>query len=312
MKASHRHAALWNSLALAASAACWGLTSVATKGLLTRLPPLSMLVAQLVGSVAFLWTALLVTRTKVRLDRTTWQAMASGILEPGLAYTAGVVGLFLTTASSASLIGATEAPMIVVLSWLFLREQVGAGTLLRVGVAGIGVGLLMLPDLQGVGGGSILGDSLMVSSALLAAVYVIITRRLVAHTEPLPLATLQQTAGLLFGVLVLVVSRAAGLVPKAFEGISTSTLLLAGLTGIFQYALAFWFYLYGLQRVPANRAALFLTLIPVFGVAGAALALGERLVLAQWLGAAVVIGAVRSMARARQAAEGRGDPAPAE
>jgi drug/metabolite transporter (DMT)-like permease len=39
--------------------------------------------------------------------------------------------------------------------------------------------------------------------------------------------------------------------------------------GLVYYALAFWWYLIGLQRAPASLAALFLNLIPIFGVGGA-------------------------------------------
>jgi drug/metabolite transporter (DMT)-like permease len=67
---------------------------------------------------------------------------------------------------------------------------------------------------------------------------------------------------------------------------------------VVSYAFSFWLYLSGLRRVPASQAALYLTLIPVFGVAGAALALKERLTPLQWVGAAVVIGAVQAMVRA--------------
>ena len=37
--------------------------------------------------------------------------------------------------------------------------------------------------------------------------------------------------------------------------LTARALLLAGLIGVFQYAMAFWLYLYGLRRVPASRAA---------------------------------------------------------
>jgi len=288
--------ALRSSLALAAASACWGLGAVATKGLLAEVPPLQMLVAQLVGSVAFLWVALLVTRGPVPRGETALRAGLSGLADPGLAYTVGLVGLSLTTASSATLIGATETPMIVLLAFLFLRERTGRRTLLLAAVAGVGVGLLMLPDLQGLGGGSLLGDGLMVASTLLAAIYVALSRRLVAGVAPLPLAALQQTTGLAWAVASLAVARAAGWVPAA-EGLTAPGLLLAGLIGVFQYALAFWLYLYGLRRVPASRAALYLALIPVFGVAGAAVLLSERLAAVQWVGAAVVLGTVLALVR---------------
>jgi drug/metabolite transporter (DMT)-like permease len=294
--------ALRSSLALAAASAAWGLGAVATKGLLAEVPPLHMLVAQLTGSVAFLWAAVLVTRSRVPGGGTALRAGLSGLADPGLAYTVGLIGLSLTTASSATLIGATETPMIVVLAFLFLRERAGWRTLLLAAVAGVGVGLLLLPDLQGLGGGSPLGDGLMVASTLLAAVYVALSRRLVAGTEPLPLATLQQTAGLAWAVVSLAVGRAAGWVAPA-DGLTARGLLLSALVGLFQYALAFWLYLYGLRRVPASRAALFLSLIPVFGVGGAAALLGERLSAAQWIGGVVVLATVQVLVRTGDAAE---------
>jgi drug/metabolite transporter (DMT)-like permease len=292
-----RRTALRASLLLATSAALWGLFTVATKGLVARAPPLLVLVVQLLGSVVFLWAAVLVTRAPLRLDRGAALASLSGLLEPGLAYTFGIIGLALTTASNASLIGAAETPLIVLLSWLFLGERFGARTLALAVLAGAGVGLLVLPDLQGLASGSILGDLLVGLATLLAAIYVTVCRRLVAGIAPLPLAALQQTVGLAWALAVLVAGRAAGWAPAAPADLSTVTVLLVGASGVLGYALTFWLYLAGLRHLPASRAALFLALIPVFGVAGAALLLGERLVLAQWAGAVVVVGAVGAMVR---------------
>jgi drug/metabolite transporter (DMT)-like permease len=46
-------------------------------------------------------------------------------------------------------------------------------------------------------------------------------------------------------------------------------------------------------------AGLYINLVPVFGVAAAAVLLDERLVGRQWLGAALVIGAVSALALAQ-------------
>jgi drug/metabolite transporter (DMT)-like permease len=62
--------------------------------------------------------------------------------------------------------------------------------------------------------------------------------------------------------------------------------------GLVYYALAFWLYIIGLKRTSASLAALFLNLIPIFGVGGAFLALGERLARAQWAGALLILIAV--------------------
>lgn len=307
--ADHRRTALRASLALAGSAACWGLATVATKGQLAAVPPLPMLALQLGASVAFLWTAVLVTRAPVRLDRAALRASLSGLLEPGLAHTAGTVGLALTTASTTTLINAAEAPVTVLLAWVFLRERVGRQTLFVAAAAGAGVLLVILPDLAGataglagLADGHLAGDALVALATVLAAAYVTVSRRLVFGMPALPLAALQQAVGLLCTLVALALAAAAGWGAPWAEGPSPGTLALAALTGVVQYAIAFWLWLAGLRHLPASRATLFLALIPVFGVAGGAAFLGERLGLAQWIGAAVVILAVRALVRAEQAA----------
>jgi O-acetylserine/cysteine efflux transporter len=44
----------------------------------------------------------------------------------------------------------------------------------------------------------------------------------------------------------------------------------------------------------------FLNLIPIFGVTSAYLVLGERLTLAQWVGAAIILAAVTAIVRVQQ------------
>lgn len=285
------------SLALAGSAACWGLATVATKGQLADVAPMPMLLIQLSASVAFLWAAVLVTRTTVPLDPAALRASLSGLLEPGLAHSFGTAGLALTTASATTLINAAEAPATVLLAWLFLRERIGPKTLLVAAAAGAGVLLVILPDLDGLGGGSLAGDGLVGLATLLAAFYVVVSRRLIGGMAALPLVTLQQTVGLLWAALALLLAAALGGVPLGLAGLSPRTIALAALTGVVQYAVAFWLWLIGLRHLPASRATLFLSLIPVFGVAGGALLLGERLAPSQWIGAALVLLAVQALVR---------------
>ena len=62
-------------------------------------------------------------------------------------------------------------------------------------------------------------------------------------------------------------------------------------SGLLYYAFAYLFYLSALRTTRASVAASSFYLIPVMGVALASLA-GERLEPLQWLGGAVVVGAV--------------------
>lgn len=269
-----------------------------SKGLLAVLPPLTLLVVQLLASIAFLWIAVFCLRLRVRLDRPARRASLSGLLEPGLSYCVGIAGLALTTASNASLIGTTEPLFILLLAWLLLRERIGGGVVGLALLAGLGLGLVVLPDIRNGGGeGSSLGDALVVLGTLFAALYVIATRKLVMTLDPLPLSALQQSVGLLWTLGVLALALALGAVNLGLRDIPLEVLLFAAFSGIVQYALAFWFYLFALRRLPASVAAFYLTLIPVFGVGAAYLFLGETLTGVQWLGAALIVVSVTLISR---------------
>ena len=287
-------------LAAVMSAACWGSATVMSKGVLGHMPPMTLLAIQLTASITVLWLAVLVLRFRVQLDRSTSRASLSGILEPGLSYTLGIVGLALTTASNSSLIGAMEPLFILLLAWLFLKEQVGPRTLGLSALAALGIVLVIAPDAaESSGQGSLLGDALVLAGTFFAALYVITTRQLVRNLDPLPLSALQQSVGLIWTLSVLAAALSLGLATLGIDALPTSIILLAAASGVIQYALAFWLYLFALQSLPANVAGFYLTLIPVFGIAAAFTFLGETLAPLQWAGAAFIIIAVAIISRLR-------------
>ena len=226
----------------------------------------------------------------------TRRASLSGLLEPGIAYTLGIAGLALTTASNATLIGTAEPIFILLLAWLLLRERVGPALLGLALLASLGIALVALPDSL-EGGGALLGDALIVLGTLFAALYVIATRKLVRAHDPLPLSALQQSVGLLWTLGALAVSLSLGLARLGLGGVGPGVLLFAALSGIVQYALAFWLYLFALQHLRASVAAFYLALIPVFGIAAASVFLGESLSPVQWAGAVLIVLSVAAVSR---------------
>jgi drug/metabolite transporter (DMT)-like permease len=272
------------------AAACWGLGTVMSKGVLDYLPPLLLLVVQLAGSLIFLWTAVLVRRTRYirqHVNRRTWRLGLTGLLNPGLAYTFGLLGLALTTASMSTLIWAAEPALILLLAWLLLRERLTRPLLLMSAVALAGAIMIV-----GTGSGGMVSGNLLVALAVLCcAVYTVWTRHLVAGVEPLVLTTLQQTVSLVWALLIWPLEW--GQVEwQAITAVPPTIWLLALASGVIYYGLAFWFYITGLKETPASLASLFLNLIPIFGVSGAMLFLGERLGPVQWVGAVLIVTAV--------------------
>ena len=281
------------------SSACWGFATVMSKRGLQYIPPLHLLAIQLASSITFLWIIMLIVNQYPSLSWKTIKYGITGVLEPGLAYTFAMMGLALTTASSASLISTTEPIIIILISWLLLREQITRLFLFFTGLSFAGVILIVLEDVNifQVNHSSWLGDILIFIGTLCASFYVVLSHKIIENNNnlsPLSLATIQQTAGFIL-ITIILFTRILGSELMNYSSLNLGIWVLAIISGIIQYALAFWFYLMALKEVTASTAALFLTLVPVFGISAAYWFLGEKLTILEWLGAILILTSVLSI-----------------
>jgi drug/metabolite transporter (DMT)-like permease len=180
------------------------------------------------------------------------------------------------------------------LAWLILRERLTRSLLVCSLLAIIGVFLVIGVNASIGNSGFPIGNLLILAGVLCCALYTVLTRRDASNLDPVLLVALQQTVALLWALLIwpfeLWVGEMADL-----TAIGPRVWLWAINSGIVYYALAFWFYIIGLKRIPASLAGLFLNLIPIFAVGGAYLFLAERLAAVQWVGAALILAAVMTM-----------------
>jgi drug/metabolite transporter (DMT)-like permease len=294
---------------MVASAATWAGGLVATKVVLdgTEARPTSVLLVQLIASVAALAAAALITRQDLTQG---WRQGWTGLLEPGIAYQLALAGLALTSAANASVLGSLEPVMVPLLAWLMLRER--PHPRLIVVIAGATGGSVLVSFASSGHGGDWKGDALIVASVAAAALYVVAASKHVAAVRPLPAALSQQT-----WALALVAAVLGGQI--AFTGgafwpdPSVGEFALVAGSGILNYALPFWLYLSALTRMPVARAATYLTLIPVFGVLFSVAILGESFTWLDAIGAALVVGCLlfdatasaRAAKRERQATMAR-------
>jgi drug/metabolite transporter (DMT)-like permease len=286
-------------IGLILAAACWGVGAVMSKYTLGQVPPLTLLVLQLAVSAVLLWVVVAAQRIPVPFTRSTVRLSLIGILNPGLAYTFSLLGLTQTTASMSALLWAAEPILIIGFAWLILCERVTWPLVACAALAIAGVAVVAGLDISGGAGASLLGNLLIVVGVCCCALYTVVTRRMVATSSPLLIVALQQTAALLWALLIWPVEFwHDGMTNLA--SIPLSFWIWGAAGGLVYYALAFWFYLVGLQQAPASLAAVFLNLIPIFGVTSAYLVLGERLTLAQWVGAAIILAAVTAIVRVQQ------------
>ena len=273
------------------AAGCWGVATVMTKGVLDHVAPLTLLVVQLVASLGCLLPWLWLRQRSWSWDRRLWPQGLLGLLNPGLSYSFSLLGLALTSASLSTLLWAAEPVLIIGLAWLILRERLTPRLAGLAAVASLGVLLVIQPGAAGTGRAAVLGNLLILAGVLCCALYTVLARRLELRHDPLLIVAAQEAVALVWALLIWPFElRGLGL--ASLGQVPLSAWAWAAVSGVIYYALAFWFYLRGLQRMEASRAGLSLNLIPVFGLSTAYLFLGERLSAAQWAGAALILAAV--------------------
>ena len=285
-------------LSLVLAAASWGVGTVVSKQALDEFAPVALLVVQLTISVLFLSALSMRSPRPTSTARGRRRAMSLGLVNPGLSYALALVGLSTIAASTSVLIWASEPALIVVLALIVLGERLTPRLWFAIVMALAGV--LLVVYAGGISG-SPLGVLLTLGAVLACAVYTILARIWAVDDAALSVTLDQQTAALVFALVLAAVllladpSQLAG--STALGDISTRAWLAAIISGLMYYALAFWFYLSALRHVEASIAGSFLTLVPVFGVA-AAMVTGERLDIRQWVGAALVVASVAVIASA--------------
>jgi probable blue pigment (indigoidine) exporter len=277
---------------LIAATACWGVGTVVTKQVLDDVEPLTLLPLQLCSSCLMLGAVALARREPVEWNPSVRRLAALGVLNPGLAYALGLVGLVTITASMSVLLWAAEPVLIMLLAVVLLRDRVPPALAALLAVALTGVLLIVY---EPGASGEPIGVVLTMLGVGCCALYTVLTRHLVLDDTSLTVVLAQQLAALAFAVLLATVVELGGGSGWEVGAIGAGGWAGAAASGVLYYGAAFWFYLVGLRRMSASAAGAFLPLIPVFGVAAGYLT-GERLADRQWLGAAIVIAATAAIA----------------
>lgn len=201
--------------------------------------------------------------------------------------TLAYLALTQTTALNTILLTSLAPLAIVVLSWLALGERIS-----RVQVAGL---------VTSLGGAAVLilhgevealvalrfnaGDLWMLVAVVLWAVYSVLLRSRPAQVPPLALHTASVGAGALWMLPLFGWEATRG------GGLPTDpTVWLAiGFIAVFSSAIAHAMWVRGVATIGANRASVFIHLMPLFGAVLAISFLGEQLATYHAVGAALVL-----------------------
>lgn len=205
------------------------------------------------------------------------------LFQPLLYFLAENIGLQYVSASIASIIIATIPVFTPVLARPFLGERVGMLTIAGLVLSLAGVAVIVLErqlEAQFTAGGLAL-----IFVAVLAAVgYTIAVKSVPVRYRPLTIVKLQSLIGLPIVFVVALVTEGLPTALPAFDVIAHVLYL-----GIFPSSLAFVFLSGGIRAIGANRANVFVNLVPVFTALVAWALLGEFFTLQKLAGMAIVI-----------------------
>ncbi len=218
-----------------------------------------------------------------------WKLLIPMVLfQPCLYFLLESYALRFTTSSQAGVITASVPLIVGFGAWLLLSEPISKKhiTGLLISISGV----VCLTLLQGDGGGAeapVFGNTLELFAMACGAANMLVVKQLSRRYNPWALTALQTAAGSVFFLPGLPL-----LLQTGFDTWSTGLVIGMIYLGAFVTLGAFGLYNWGLSRIPASRASLFINLVPVAAVLFGWTLLGESLNPAQCLAAIGVVGGV--------------------
>ncbi len=255
-------------VALALACTLWGSSFLFAKVMMEELSAGHVLLYRF-GLTAALLVPVLVRGRRIPRGRDWALFLLTGFLCVPATMLIQFEGLARTTVTSASLLIGTGTPILALAAVLVERERLGGRGWLAVLLSCLGI--VVMIGRPGPGGAWI-GDLLVFLSMVVAAAWVLMSRRLVRRYPP----ALASAWILILGTATLapMVWLREGPPPIALSGGAWGSLLIlaVGCT-----VAAFLLWNWAAARVPAGRAAPFLNLEPVVGAALGVAILGDPL-----------------------------------
>jgi drug/metabolite transporter (DMT)-like permease len=281
-------------LALAAAGSLWGTGFLLGKIALRELDVPHMLFYRL--SLAAIGFLPIVIARGGGIDRADWlRVLGAAVLGVPALFVLQFEGLARTTVSHAALMVGAAPIFLGLAAALFTKEQLTTRLWLLLGVSTGGALLIVFGSTApapGTPGPTVLGDLLVVVSLFAAVGWVLMSKALMQRYPSSLIAAVVMVSGTL--ILDAWVLATAGAPPLA---LSTRTWLALTAQGLLATTTATLLWNYGVARVPAAEAGVFVNLEPALGALLGVAILGETLGWSGLTGGTLIIGAAVMAAR---------------
>ena len=266
------------TLLLVSVTAVWGSTFFLIRDLVVHVPSADFLTVRF-AIAAVVMAAVFHRQTRALSRREVLVGVGLGMLYGG-AQLLQTVGLEHTDASVSGFVTGTYVVLTPVLGAVLLRDRVPGTTWVAVALATAGLAVLSLRGLS-VG----FGEALTLAAAALYALHILGLGRYSTSGSATGLATVQ---AFVIAVVALVGALPGGITLPQGGGQWSSLLYMALVAG----AVALWAQTWAQSHLSATRAAIVMTMEPVFAAFFAVLLGGESLTARMLLGGGLVLAAM--------------------
>lgn len=275
-----------------AFAAMWSSAFTSARIIVAAAPPLSALALRFLISGALAVLIALALRQSWRLSRAQWRAtIIFGICQNALYLGLNFVAMQTVEASLAAIIASTMPLVVALAGWLIFRERLATQAALGL-LAGLG-GVVLIMGARFGGGMDLYGVALCIGGVIALAVATLSLRGATSGGNFMMVVGLQMLIGsaVLWGPALALETWEVTWTPRLMWAFAYTT-LVPGLAATFVWVLL-------VDRIGAVRGATFHFLNPFFGVAIAALFLGEELRVLDMVGVAVIAAGILAVQLAR-------------
>jgi drug/metabolite transporter (DMT)-like permease len=275
-------------LCLLGAVVFWGTSFAAAKTALDTFSPMTVIWLRMaIATLVFAPVWFFLPKPHYRRGDIKWLALIA-LLQPCIYYLAEGYAIRFTTSSAAGVISAIVPLMVAAGAWLFLREHLSIRSLVAIAISLVGVAVLSAGGhAQASAPAPVLGNVLEVVAMVAAAGAMIAIKHVSSRYNPWFLTGLQAAVGTVFFLPGAIAGGTA-----IWTAAPPSAWVSVAYLGTFVSLAAFGLYNTAVTRMPANRAALSINLVPAVALMSGWLLRGESLSPVQLAACAVIIGAV--------------------
>ncbi len=209
-------------------------------------------------------------------------------------------GVSMTSAISAGVIMASIPAAVALLSWIFLKERIGARIWAAIACSVLGIGLLALskgelhsqsirgPDGDSMPTRALWGNALVFGAVLCEAAYAVIGKRLTGALSPKRITSLIN----LWGFILMTPMGLYAALQFDFVAVELKTWALLLFYAMAASVWTVWLWMTGLKGVPASRAGVFTVMLPISAALVGVFGLGETLSAVQLVAFAIALAGV--------------------